>query len=635
MDNNTVYGISLADETDIYLFREGNHTRIYDFLGCHLIEHNGVHGALFAVWAPNASEVSVIGDFNSWNASANKLASRWDSSGIWEGFVPEVKPYGCYKYNIVTKNGERLEKCDPIAFFCEEPPKTASVVCPSDTYEWKDKEWLDNRKKQGKTDQPQSIYEIHAGSWRRTADNGQLTWLGLANELPKYLTENSFTHVEFMPVMEHPFYGSWGYQTTGYFAPSARYGSPDEFMKLIDELHHTGIGVILDWVPSHFPSDAFSLQRFDGTALYEHEDPRKGFHPDWKSCIFNYGRNEVRSFLLSSAHYWLDRYHVDGLRVDAVASMLYLDYSRKPGEWIPNEHGGNENTEAIYFLKKLNEMVYRDFPDAQTTAEESTAWPMVSHPTNQGGLGFGYKWNMGWMHDVLGYMGDDPIFRKYHHDSLTFGMWYAYSENFVLPLSHDEVVYGKGSLWGKMPGDDWQKAANLRLLFGFMFAHPGKKLVFMGGEFGQEREWNHDTSLDWHILEQKQHKEMLQWFHDINKLYVSTPALWEQDCIDNGFEWIDCSDAASSIVSFLRRSKNGDTVIFIGNFTPVPRIGYRIGVPSNGEWEEALNSDSSAYGGSNVGNFGIVHSEAIPFHNRKNSISLTLPPLACLVLVHR
>jgi len=633
MDNSTIYGVSLAGETDIYLFREGNHSRIYDFLGSHVIEHDGVWGVLFAVWAPNASEVSVIGDFNYWNASANKLAARWDSSGIWEGFVPGVKTYSRYKYSIITKNGERLEKGDPIAFFWEEPPKTASIVCPTGSYKWADEEWVNNRKKQGKIDRPQSIYEIHAGSWRRTDENGQLTWLGLANELPEYLTENSFTHVEFMPIMEHPFYGSWGYQTTGYFAPSARYGSPEDFMKLVDVLHQSGIGVILDWVPSHFPSDAFALQRFDGTALYEHEDPRKGFHPDWKSCIFNYGRNEVQSFLLSSAHFWLDRYHADGIRVDAVASMLYLDYSRKPGEWLPNKNGGNENIEAINFLKKLNEMVYRDFPDAQTTAEESTAWPMVSHPVFMGGLGFGYKWNMGWMHDILSYMGNDPIFRQYHQNSLTFGMWYAYSENFILPLSHDEVVYGKGSLFGKMPGDEWQKAANLRLLFGFMFAHPGKKLVFMGGEFGQEREWNHDASLDWHILEHSQHKGILKWFHDINKFYISTPAFWEQDCNANGFEWIDCSDAASSVISFLRRSKNGKIVIFVGNFTPVPRIDYRIGVPSQGKWLEILNSDSSIYGGSNVGNFGEIRSEPIPFHNKDNSILLTLPPLACLVLI--
>ncbi len=630
MEKEIVYGVSLAGETDIYLFREGSHARLYNFMGAHMIKNEGVAGVLFAVWAPNAEEVSVIGDFNSWDTEAHKLAPRWDSSGIWEGFVPGVPAYSCYKYSILTRDGERLDKADPFAFLCEGPPLTASKVCPPPVYKWEDSAWMASRAEHSAHDRPQSIYELHAGSWRRTAENGYLTWLGLAEELPPYLVGNGFTHVEFMPIMEHPFYGSWGYQTTGYFAPTARYGSPEDLMKLIDVLHKAGIAVILDWVPSHFPSDAFGLEKFDGTCLYEHADPRRGFHPDWKSCIFNYGRSEVKSFLLSSARFWLDRYHADGLRVDAVASMLYLDYSRKEGEWLPNMYGGRENIEAIDFLKKLNETLYMDYPDVQTTAEESTSWPMVSHPVWLGGLGFGYKWNMGWMNDILKYMSRDPVFRQYHQNSLTFGMWYAYSENFVLPLSHDEVVHGKGSLWGRMPGDDWQKAANLRLLFGWMFGHPGKKLVFMGGEFGQEREWCHDSSLDWHILDESLHSGMLRWFRDINRFYTDTPALWEQDYDRRGFEWIDSSDAASSVVSFMRRAKDGSEVIFIGNFTPVLRTGYRIGIPGGKIWREVLNSDASCYGGSNCGNLGKIEADEVPFHGRPYSVAVTLPPLACL-----
>lgn len=633
MSGNIVHGVSLAGETDIYLFKEGSHSRLYEFLGAHALEHDGVSGVLFAVWAPNAEDVSVVGDFNGWDCGEHRLSPRWDSSGIWEGFVPDVQEYSCYKYSILTKSGERVEKEDPFAFFAEVPPRTASKVY-SLSHEWNDDRWMSERGKKNGRKSPQSIYEIHAGSWRRSPDNSMLTWIDLAEELPRYLTDNGFTHVEFMPVMEHPFYGSWGYQITGYFAPTSRYGTPDDFMVLVEALHRAGIGVILDWVPSHFPTDAFGLGRFDGTALYEHEDPRKGFHPDWKSYIFNYGRNEVKSFLLSSARFWLDKYHADGLRVDAVASMLYLDYSRKAGEWIPNIYGGRENIEAIDFLKKLNESVYMDFPDAQTTAEESTAWPMVSRPTWLGGLGFGYKWNMGWMNDVLKYMSRDPIFRQYHHNSLTFGMWYAYSESFVLPLSHDEVVHGKGSLWGKMPGDAWQKAANLRLLFGWMFGHPGKKLVFMGGEFGQEREWNHDYSLDWHICEDPLHSGMALWFHDINNFYKAAPALWEQDYDQSGFEWIDCDDAASSVISFLRRDASGRDVVMIYNFTPVMRTGYAIGVPKGGEWRESLNSDASCYGGSNIGNFGEIIAGSVPRHGRPYSITVTLPPLACLVLEH-
>jgi len=632
MSEEIVYGVSLATETDIYLFREGSHARLYDFLGAHMMEHGGVPGVLFAVWAPNAEEVSVIGDFNAWDPGVHRLAPRWDSSGIWEGFIPNVRPYACYKYSILTKAGERLDKCDPLAFFCEEPPLTASKVCPPPAYEWRDGMWMASRASRSAHDRPQSIYEVHAGSWRRTAENGYLTWLGLAEELPPYLIENGFTHVEFMPVMEHPFYGSWGYQVTGYFAPTARYGSAEDFMRLIDALHNAGIGVILDWVPSHFPSDAFGLAKFDGTYLYEHEDPRRGFHPDWNSCIFNYGRSEVRSFLISSACFWIDRYHADGLRVDGVASMLYLDYSRKEGEWLPNIYGGRENIDAIDFLKKLNETLYMQYPDVQTTAEESTSWPMVSRPVWLGGLGFGYKWNMGWMHDTLKYMSRDPIFRQYHHSELTFGMWYAYSENFVLPLSHDEVVHGKGSLWERMPKDAWQKAANLRLLFGWMFAHPGKKLVFMGDEFGQEREWCHDMSLDWHILDDHLHSGVLRWFKDINKFYGKTPALWERDYDRMGFEWIDAGDVASSVISFLRRAKDGRELVFIGNFTPVPRIGYRIGVPGGRIWKETLNSDAAYYGGSNCGNLGRLETQDISFHGRPRSLVVSLPPLACLIL---
>jgi len=636
MENNfscgVVHGVSLAGEADIYLFKEGSHARLYEFLGSHVINHDGREGVLFAVWAPNAEEVSVVGDFNFWDCCSHKLAPRWDSSGIWEGFIPGVQAYSCYKYSILAKNGKRLEKGDPFARQWETPPRTASRVCPPSLFEWHDEEWIAAREKQARLDGPQSIYEVHAGSWRRAEYDKQLGWLGLAEELVPYLVENGFTHVEFMPVMEHPFYGSWGYQSTGYFAPTSRYGTPEDLKTLVNALHLAGIGVILDWVPSHFPDDAFGLSRFDGTCLYEHEDRRKGFHPDWKSCIFNYGRNEVRSFLLSSARFWVDHFHADGLRVDAVASMLYLNYSRRDGEWVPNAFGGIENLEAIDFLKKMNETIYLDFPGIQTTAEESTAWPNVSKPVYLGGLGFGYKWNMGWMHDVLLYMSKDPVFRQYHQNNLTFGMWYAYTENFVLPLSHDEVVHGKGSLWGKMPGDEWQKAANLRLLYGWMFAHPGKKLLFMGGEFGQEGEWKHDQSLDWHMLDNPKHRGVLNWFRDINNFYKRTPALWEQDNDSRGFEWIDCGDLAASVVSFLRRDKKGRAVIFIGNFTPVPRYNYRIGVPGGKVWREVLNSDSECYSGSNIGNMGRLVAEAEPFHGRPCSIEVSLPPLACIVL---
>lgn len=626
-----VNGVSLIGEVDTYLFREGNHARLYEILGAHMLKNAGEDGVLFAVWAPCAAAVSVIGDFNRWDSRAHELAPRWDSSGIWEGFIPGVPAYSRYKFSILTQSGERLEKGDPFARFWETPPKTASVVCPPDSYEWRDGAWMASRGNNAAQDRPQSVYEVHAGSWRRTADNKHLGWLGLASELTPYLTENGFTHVEFLPVMEHPFYGSWGYQTTGYFAPTSRYGSPDDLRALVDTLHGAGIGVILDWVPSHFPGDPHGLRRFDGTCLYEHEDPRRGFHPDWKSYIYNYGRGEVRSFLLSSARFWLDKFHADGLRVDAVASMLYLNYSRKRGEWIPNAFGGAENIEAVDFLRKLNETLYHDFPGIQTTAEESTSWPKVSSPVRQGGLGFGYKWNLGWMHDVLLYMGKDAIFRRYHHNKLTFGMWYAYSENFVLPFSHDEVVYGKGSLWDRMPGDSWQKAANLRLLFGWMFGHPGKKLLFMGCEFGQEREWRHDYSLDWHLLCERRHDGIMKWYRDINKFYRDTPALWEMDSDTQGFEWIDTGDAGASVLSFLRRDRRGKIVIFICNFTPVSRHNYRIGVPGGPAWREVLNSDSRHYGGSDAGNMGRLAAQELPCHGRTRSVEITLPPLSCLV----
>lgn len=626
-----VHGVSLLGEVDIYLFREGNHARLYEVLGAHMMENAGEAGVLFSVWAPNAVSVSVIGDFNGWDSGAHELAPRWDSSGIWEGFIPGVPAHSLYKFSLLTQGGERLEKGDPFARFWETPPGTASVVCPPDGYEWRDAEWMATRGSNAAADRPQSVYEVHAGSWSRTGDGCFPGWLGLAGGLTPYLTENGFTHVEFLPVMEHPFYGSWGYQTTGYFAPTARYGSPDDLRTLIDTLHRAGIGVILDWVPSHFPGDAHGLRKFDGTFLYEHEDPRKGFHPDWKTYIFNYGRGEVRSFLLSSARFWIEKFHADGLRVDAVASMLYLNYSRKSGEWLPNAFGGVENIEAVDFLRKMNETLYLDFPGIQTVAEESTSWPKVSGPVYQGGLGFGYKWNMGWMHDVLLYMGKDPVFRRYHQNSLTFGMWYAYSENFVLPLSHDEVVYGKGSLWGKMPGDAWQKAANLRLLYGWMFGHPGKKLLFMGGEFGQEGEWRHDGSLDWHLLGDGLHDGVLRWYRDINKFYRDTPALWELDNDARGFEWIDTGDAEASVVSLLRRDRQGNAVIFINNFTPVPRYNYRIGVPGGLAWREVLNSDSAYYGGTGAGNMGRLVTLEQPWHGRARSMEVTLPPLSCLV----
>jgi 1,4-alpha-glucan branching enzyme len=616
----------LADD-DLYLFNEGSHVRAYGKLGAHSVEG----GTWFAVWAPNAEWVSVIGEFNGWEADRHPLEPR-GSSGIWEGFVPGVGPGALYKYRIRSRyGGYTVDKADPFAFCTETPPGTASLVWDL-VYPWGDAAWMEGRGAHNALEAPIAIYEVHLGSWRRREDGGFLTYRELAPQLASYVREMGFTHVEFLPVMEHPYYGSWGYQVTGYFAPTSRYGTPQDFMYLVDVLHQSGIGVILDWVPSHFATDGHGLVFFDGTHLYEHADPRKGWHPDWGSAIFNYGRHEVRSFLLSSALFWLDRYHADGLRVDAVASMLYLDYSRKEGEWVPNEYGGRENLEAIAFLRRLNEEVYRHYPDVQTVAEESTAWPMVSRPTWMGGLGFGFKWDMGWMHDTLKYLARDPVHRKYHHDELTFRMLYAFTENFVLPLSHDEVVYGKRSLLEKMPGDEWQKFANLRLLYGYLYGQPGKKLLFMGSEFAQRREWDHEASLDWHLLSDPRHRGVQRWVQDLNHLYRREPALHELDCAPEGFEWVVPDDRDQSVLVFLRKDRSGRMVLVACNFTPVPRSPYRVGVPRAGFWREVLNGDAHPYGGSGWGNYGGVHAEPIPSHGRPYSIDLTLPPLAAVFL---
>lgn len=628
-----VHNISLLTDHDIYLFKEGNHLRLYNKLGAHLYSAEGKEGTLFSVWAPNAKRVSVMGEFNNWDNVSHQLKAREDGSGIWEGFVQGVGKGEIYKYHIISRyDNYRVDKGDPFAFYWQRPPGTSSVVWDL-SYQWKDSDWMQSRHKANTPDRPFSVYEVHIGSWRRVPEeeNRFLTYRETAHYLADYVKEMGFTHVEFLPVMEHPFYGSWGYQTTGYFAPTSRYGTPQDFMYLIDHLHQNGIGVILDWVPSHFPDDIHGLVYFDGTHLYEHADSQKGFHPDWNSYIFNYGRFEVKSFLISSALLWLDKFHIDGLRVDAVASMLYLDYGRKEGEWIPNKFGGKENLEAISFLKQLNETVYSNYPDVQTIAEESTAWPMVSKPLYVGGLGFGMKWNMGWMHDTLDYFTNDPVFRKYLQNRLTFSIVYAFSENFVLPLSHDEVVHGKGSIFGKMPGDEWQKYANLRLLFGYMYGHPGKKLLFMGNEIAQWKEWNHDESIEWHPLHYPFHKGVQQWVRDLNRLYRETPALHELDFSPQGFEWIDSQDSEKSIVSFLRKSGHSDEIVLVvGNFTPVPRYNYRIGVPRGGYWKEILNSDSIIYEGSGHGNIGGLDASPVPSHGRYYSLSLVLPPLSVL-----
>ena len=621
--------------TDIYHFREGTFFRAYDKLGAHLETVDGVAGTRFAVWAPNAEAVHVIGDFNGWNHDSHPLALRADQSGIWEAFIPEVGAGTVYKYFVRSRYaGYAVEKSDPYAIRCEEPPRTGAVVWDNG-HEWHDSEWQRNCARVNALDAPWSIYEVHLGSWRRVAADGNrsLNYREVAHELADYVADMGFTHVELMPVMEHPFFGSWGYQITGYFAPSSRYGTPQDFMYLIEHLHRMGIGVILDWVPSHFPSDQHGLAFFDGTHLYEHADPRQGFHPEWSSSIFNYGRAEVRNFLGSNALYWLKTYRADALRVDAVASMLYLDYGRKAGEWIPNTFGGHENLEARDFLKSLNEAIYRDHPGTQTIAEESTSWPQVSRPVYLGGLGFGMKWNMGWMHDTLKFFQTDPLFRRHHFNQITFSIWYAFTENFVLALSHDEVVHGKGSLIGKMPGDEWQQFANLRLLFGYMWGHPGKKLIFMGCEFGQKREWQHDGSLEWHVLQYPLHAGVQRWVRDLNRYYRDTPALYEQDFTADGFEWVDCNDADSSVLSFLRKDlTRGTVVLVICNFTPVVRSHYRVGVPRGGAWRECLNSDAADYGGSGQGNQGAVMADDHSTHGRSHSLTLTLPPLGVLFL---
>jgi 1,4-alpha-glucan branching enzyme len=620
---------TLISEDDLHLFNEGTHYRLYEKLGSHPMAVNGVSGTYFAVWAPDAESVAVMGDFNGWNDSSERLRAR-GNSGIWEGFVAGVQKGHLYKYHVRSRYaGYRVDKADPFAVHQETPPKTGSVVWDLE-YEWNDGDWMNDRGRRNALSAPVSIYEVHVGSWQRVPEEGNrpLNYRELAPRLANYVREMGFTHVEFLPVMEHPFYGSWGYQTTGYFAPTSRYGTPQDFMYLVDVLHQHGIGVILDWVPSHFPTDEHGLAYFDGTHLYEHADPRKGFHPDWNSYIFNYGRNEVRSFLLSSALYWLERYHADGLRVDAVASMLYLDYSRKEGEWIPNTYGGRENLEAIDFLRRFNHDVFHAHPDVQTVAEESTAWPMVSRPTYVGGLGFGLKWDMGFMHDTLKYMSLDPVHRKFHHDQLTFRMLYAFNENFVLPYSHDEVVHGKGSLLGKMPGDEWQKFANLRLLFGYMYGQPGKKLVFMGGEIGQWNEWYHEVSLDWHLLSHPQHDGLRRWLADLNHAYRTEPALHSRDLDSGGFEWVDCTDSQNSVVSFIRRAKHSDDLFLVAcNFTPVPRHNYRVGAPRGGFWKEVLNSDAKTYGGSGQGNQGGLEAAPVGAHGRQYSLNLVLPPL--------
>jgi len=641
MDKNDRAAAYAFDKTvlgkeDLYLFNEGSHFHLYRKLGAHPVIRNGITGTCFSVWAPNAEQVSVIGSFNDWEEGAHELCPI-EASGIWEGFLPGVERGTLYKFHIRSRfNGYEVDKTDPFAFFNEIPPKTASIVWDLD-YTWRDEKWMASRNRRNALNAPISIYEMHVGSWKRVFEEGNrsLSYRELAATLPPYLQRMGFTHVEFLPVMDHPFFGSWGYQTTGYFAPSGYYGTPQDLMFLIDELHRHDIGVILDWVPSHFPTDGHGLSFFDGTHLYEHADPRQGFQPDWKTLVFNYGRDEVRSVLISSALFWLEKYHADGLRVDAVASMLYLDYSRKDGEWFPNQYGGRENLEAIAFLRRLNEAVYKNYPDVQTIAEESTAWPLVSRPTYTGGLGFGLKWDMGWMHDTLEYMSQDPYFRKYQHHKLTFRMLYAFHENFVLPLSHDEVVYGKGSLFGKMPGDDWQKFANLRLLFGYMYAQAAKKLVFMGGEFGQRREWTHDSTVDWDLLQDGRHSGLQQWVTDLNRLYRQEPALHERDLDPAGFEWVDCTDVESSVVSLLRKGKStDDEILIVCNFTPVPRPNYRIGASLSGVWKEVLNSDATQYGGSGWGNLGGVETVPIQLHGRPHSITLTIPPLAALYFKH-
>ncbi|QKZ15325.1 1,4-alpha-glucan branching protein GlgB [Spirosoma sp. KUDC1026] len=619
---------------DVHLFRAGKHHRLYEKFGSHVVEHNGVVGTYFAVWAPSAKYVAVIGNFNGWNKGSNPLNVRWDSSGIWEIFVPNVSRGEVYKYFIVHESGRELEKGDPYAHLWEVPPQTASVVWDT-YYEWQDQDWMANRGPKNALNAPISVYEVHMASWRRDPSNPEreLSYGEIADALVPYVQDMGFTHVEFMPVMQYPYAPSWGYQITGYYAPSSQFGTAQEFMALVEKLHQAGIGVILDWVPSHFPGDAHGLYEFDGSHLYEHPDMRKGYHPDWKSYIFNYARPEVRSFLLSNALFWLDRCHADGLRVDAVASMLYLDYSRNAGEWEPNIFGGRENLEVISLFKELNEAVYLEFPDTQTIAEESTAFPGVSRPVFMGGLGFGMKWMMGWMNDTLRYFERDPAYRKFHQDELTFSTVYAYTENFMLPLSHDEVVYGKHSLIGKMPGDEWQRFANLRLLFSYMFTHSGTKLLFMGGEFGQTSEWKFDSSLDWHLLEFAPHKGMANCVRALNQLYRNEPALHERNFSAEGFEWIDTTDRENSVISYVRKGENpDDTLLIVLNMTPMPRLDYRIGIPTAGTYYEVFNSDSVDFHGSGVGNTNAMQSEETGWQGRPQSLRLNIPPLGAVVL---
>ncbi len=617
---------------DVHLFKSGKHYRLFEKLGSHLTEYQGVAGTYFAVWAPSAKNVSVIGNFNGWDKFSHQLFVRWDSSGIWEGFVPHVGKGETYKYCIETQEGQHLEKIDPYAHYFEVPPRTASIVWDN-WYEWSDTEWMETRKAKNSLNAPMSVYEVHIGSWKRKADEEKLTYVELAEELVQYVKEMGFTHIEFMPVMEHPFEPSWGYQVLGYFAPSSRFGTPQDFMYLVEQCHKNDIGVLLDWVPSHFPGDAHGLYNYDGTHLYEHPDMRKGYHPDWKSYIFNYGRFEVRSFLISNAVYWLERFHADGLRVDAVASMLYLDYSRKAGEWEPNMFGGNHHLEAISLFRELNEVIYLQFPDVQTIAEESTSFTGVSRPVYTGGLGFGQKWMMGWMNDTLKYFEKDPMYRKYHQEQLTFSTVYAFSENFMLPLSHDEVVYGKHSLAGKMPGDEWQRFANLRLLFAYMFTHPGTNLLFMGGEFGQTSEWNYAKGLEWWLLDHGYHKGVQSLVKKLNQLYRSEGALFDKQFSPEGFEWVDTSDRENSIVSYLRKGNDyRDQLLVVLNLTPIPRTDYRIGVPLQGVWEEVVNTDAQAFGGSNKVNAGALFADQIAWQGKAYSLSLTLPPLGAVIL---
>jgi 1,4-alpha-glucan branching enzyme len=626
----------VLSDYDLYLFSQGNHYKIYEKLGAHPWVHQGVSGILFAVWAPSASRVSVIGDFNHWDGRRHQMRNR-GTSGVWEMFVPHLGNDLLYKFEIRTQGGTLLIKADPFAFLFEQRPKTAAIVHDIDRFSWSDLEWMASRTERDPLRSPMSVYEVHLGSWRRKVKEGNrwLTYREAAEELIPYVKDMGFNFIEFLPLSEHPFDGSWGYQVTGYYAATSRHGLPEDLMFLVDQCHAEGIGVILDWVPAHFPRDPHALEYFDGTHLYEHEDPRQGVQKDWDTLIFNYGRTEVKNFLVANALFWLDKYHLDGLRTDAVASMLYLDYSRKDGEWVPNRYGGRENLEAIEFIKNLNTKVYERFPGVVTIAEESTAWPGVTLPVHLGGLGFMFKWNMGWMHDMLTFISKDPVHRRYHMDHLTFALLYAFHENFVLPLSHDEVVHGKASLLAKMPGDDWRKFANLRLLLGYMYGEPGKKMLFMGSEFGQWWEWDHDHSLQWHLLQYEPHQGLQQFVKDLNRIYRSEPAMYELDYHPAGFEWIDFRDADSTVVSFIRRGRSPDeTLVFIFNFTPVPKANYRIGAPKPGYYKELINSDATYYGGSNMGLEGGLYTDPMPWHGQPCSFNLTLPPLGMLLLKH-